>query len=111
MKIKKSSGLIPLLCLAISGGWLAIKNEFSIAALSDALFLWALFFLIIGGFLWVFASGFFDHFQYSMKKAFSKNKADYLKLSQVGKQSYAFWLWPGVFLLFLSLLFLMIATS
>ncbi|EAE0774417.1 DUF3899 domain-containing protein, partial [Listeria monocytogenes] len=29
----------------------------------------------------------------------------------VGKQSYAFWLWPGVFLLFLSLLFLMIATS
>ena len=46
-----------------------------------------------------------------MKKAFSKNKTDYLKLSQVGKQSYAFWLWPGVFLLFLSLLFLMIATS
>ena len=45
-----------------------------------------------------------------MKKAFSKNKTDYLKLSDVGKQSYGFWLWPGIFLLLLSLLFLLINT-
>ena len=110
MRIKKSSGLIALICTLISISWLFFKKELSLSTISDALFLWALFFLIIGGFLWVFAAGFFDHFQYSMKKAFSKNKTDYLKLSDVGKQSYGFWLWPGIFLLLLSLLFLLINT-
>ena len=76
MRIKKSSGLIALICTLISISWLFFKKELTLSTISDALFLWALFFLIIGGFLWVFASGFFDHFQYSMKKAFSKNKTD-----------------------------------
>lgn len=111
IKINKSSGWITLLCFAASLSWLAFKNELTFATLSDSLFLWAMFFLIIGGFLWVFASGFFDHFQYSMKKTFARNKTDYLKMSQVGKQSYAFWVWPGFFLFILSMLFLLIATS
>jgi len=111
IKINKSSRRITLLCFAASLSWLAFKNELTFATLSDSLFLWAMFFLIIGGFLWVFASGFFDHFQYSMKKTFARNKTDYLKMSQVGKQSYAFWVWPGFFLFILSMLFLLIATS
>ncbi len=70
----KSSGLIALICTLISISWLFFKKELTLSTISDALFLWALFFLIIGGFLWVFASGFFDHFQYSMKKAFPRIK-------------------------------------
>ena len=61
MRIKKSSGLIALICTLISISWLFFKKELTLSTISDALFLWALFFLIIGGFLWVFASGFFDH--------------------------------------------------
>lgn len=54
----KSSGLIALICTLISISWLFFKKELTLSTISDALFLWALFFLIIGGFslglcLWV----------------------------------------------------------
>ena len=50
MRIKKSSGLIALICTLISISWLFFKKELTLSTISDALFLWALFFLIIGGF-------------------------------------------------------------
>lgn len=109
MRIKKSSGWITLACVTCSWIWLLLKNQWSISKFADCLFLWALFFLIIGGFLWVFASGFFDNFQYSMKKAFNKHQQDYLKLSVIGDQSYRFWVQPGLFLLFTSFIFLAIS--
>lgn len=104
MHLTKSTWVISLSCLLVSLVWLVFKNQLTFSHLSDVLFLFTLFFLIIGALLWVFASGSFDFFQYSMKKAFKKADDEYLKLSDVGKSSYRFWLEPAVILLLLSLI-------
>lgn len=104
MSFKKNSWHIGWVSALIILLWLLLRKEFSWIQFSNLLFLWSLPFLIIGGFLWVFASGSFDHFQASMKKAFSVQKTEFLKLSEIGRQSYVFWLQPGFFLLLLSLL-------
>ncbi|EOT30680.1 DUF3899 domain-containing protein [Enterococcus saccharolyticus] len=109
MYLKKSSWLISLACTLFSVVRLLILQKFSFSALSDSLFLFTLLFLIVGGFLWVFASGFFDLFQASFKKRSQKSKTEYLKLSEVGRSSFRFWLEPAGILLVLSLLSLLIA--
>lgn len=112
MYLKKSSWIITALSLLFSLLWLFIRKEFSFASLSDSLFLFTLFFVIIGGFLKVFASGFFDNFQRSFKKK-EKNpttKTEYMKLSEVGRSSFRFWLEPAVMLFILSLIALILST-
>ena len=44
----------------------SLNHQLTLTQLSNDLFLCAMPFLIIGGFLWVFSSGFFDHFQRSI---------------------------------------------
>lgn len=104
--------LITSLLTAGDALWLFSKNQLSFLQLADHLFLWSLFFLVIGGFLWVFASGFFDTFQKSMHQALSRKRkqaTDYQKLSTVGQGSYAFWLITAGLLLFCSLVCLLFA--
>lgn len=107
MHLKKSSWIIICGSLGIDLLVLFLRHDLTFTSLSDSLFMFALFFLIIGGFLKVFASGFFDTFQRSFKK---RTDTDFLKLSEVGRTSYRFWLEPAVLLLLLSLLFLLIAS-
>ena len=51
MRIKKSSGLIALICTLISISWLFFKKELTLSTISDALFLHRRFSL--GLCLWV----------------------------------------------------------
>lgn len=110
MYFRKSTTLISLGSILISFCWLLIRKQLSWANLSDTLFFFTLFLLIIGVFLWVCSSGSFDFFQYSLKKAFGKDKESYLKLSDVGRTSYRFWLEPALLLFICSMLALGIAT-
>lgn len=84
-------------------GWLTFSHNLTWIAISDGLFLAGLPFLIIGCFLWVFSSGFFDTFQASMHQAFRRKKAtetDFMPLSEVGQKAYLFWLMmAGILLL------------
>lgn len=107
MHIKKSSWIISLSCLLISGLFAIIQKDFSFVSLSNHLFLFTLFFLIVGGFLGVFRSGFFDNFQRSFKR--KKKDTDYMKLSDIGRSSFRFWIEPAVILLLFSLLTLFLA--
>ncbi len=107
MYLKTSSWIISLVCIVFSLGRLLLLQTFSFVALSDALFLIALPLLIIGGFLWVFASGFFDLFQASFK--IRKQQTERLKLSEVGRSSFRFWLEPAGILLILSVLSLVLS--
>ncbi|AYW48014.1 DUF3899 domain-containing protein [Tetragenococcus osmophilus] len=109
MQIKKSSWIISLASLLVSLLLTIIQNEFSFTVLSNNLFLFTLFFLIIGGFLWVFSSGFFDNFQRAFKKRNKKTKKESMKLSEVGRTSFRFWLEPAGILFLLSLLALLLA--
>lgn len=109
MRLKKSSWIISLTSLLVSILLIIIQKDFSFTALSDNLFLFTLFFLIIGGFLWVFSSGFFDNFQQSFKKKKKKSQSTGMKLSEVGRSSFRFWLEPAGMLLLLSLLTLLLA--
>jgi hypothetical protein len=66
-------------------------------------------FLIIGGFLWVFSSGFFDHFQRSVFLARTRNrkkKPDFMPLSLSGYGIYSFWLIIAGVLLVIAVLLL-----
>ncbi|MFC4770991.1 DUF3899 domain-containing protein [Enterococcus hermanniensis] len=88
--------------IGIGGGLLLITIIFSIIqksltllTLSNRLFLIGLPFLIVGILLWIFSSGFFDHFQRSMHQTFSrkqKKKSEFQSLSTVGQGRYSFWL-------------------
>lgn len=72
-----------------------IKDSLALLTLSNRFFLTGLPFLIIGILLWIFSSGFFDHFQHSMHQAFSRNqkkKSEFQSLSQVGQGRYSFWM-------------------
>lgn len=99
-------------CLLISSIIGLTKQNLSLVTLSDSLFLFMLFFLIIGGFLSVFSSGFFDFFQFSMRKAITrKEKRDlpYTKLSEVGSKNYQFWLLTTGILFLSSMILLLLS--
>ncbi|MBO0453134.1 MULTISPECIES: DUF3899 domain-containing protein [Enterococcus] len=84
-----------------------IQDSPSLLTLSNRFFLVGLPFLIIGILLWIFSSGFFDHFQHSMHQAFNrkqKKKSDIQSLSQVGQGRYSFWLIIAAVLLAASIL-------
>ncbi|WP_231474555.1 MULTISPECIES: DUF3899 domain-containing protein [Enterococcus] len=102
--------IVSALCVIGSIIIALIKNTLSLSTMSDYLFMFTLFFLIIGGFLSVFASGFFDFFQHSIRKSVArKEKRDlpYTKFSEVGAKNYRFWLLTTGILFILSLIFLL----
>ncbi|MGL9748350.1 DUF3899 domain-containing protein [Enterococcus sp. DIV0170] len=85
-----SSGLIVLIVI-----YSLIQGSLSLLILSNRFFLTGLPFLIVGILLWIFSSGFFDHFQHSMHQAFGrkqKKKSEFQPLSHVGQGRYSFWL-------------------
>jgi len=106
MHLRKSTLFISMGSLAISFLWSIFFSTLTLVRVSDILFLFTLFFLVIGCFLWVCSSGLFDFFQYSWKKTFRKTKEDYPILSDIGRTSYRFWLEPAFILFCLSLIFL-----
>lgn len=108
MHLNKRSLLIFLGLLLANVGYLIIKQDFSIVHLSDTLFLTMLPLLIIGGFLFVFASGSFDFFHRSMKKAFHCLNEEDPSLSQASKGSSRQFLEPAILLFICSILLLII---
>ena len=85
----------------------SLNHSLTLNQLSNDLFLCALPFLIIGGFLWVFSSGFFDHFQRSIYLARTRNrkkKPEFSSLSSASYGMYTFWLIIAGILLALSVL-------
>ena len=85
----------------------SLNHSLTLTKLSNDLFLCALPFLIIGGFLWVFSSGFFDHFQRSIYLARTRNrkkKPEFSSLSSASYGMYTFWLIIAGILLALSVL-------
>ena len=85
----------------------SLNHSLTLTQLSNDLFLCALPFLIIGGFLWVFSSGFFDHFQRSIYLARTRNrkkKPEFSSLSSASYGMYTFWLIIAGILLALSVL-------
>ncbi|AUB51852.1 DUF3899 domain-containing protein [Enterococcus mundtii] len=89
-----------------------LTDQLTLLQLSNDLFLCALPFLIIGGFLWVFSSGFFDHFQRSFHLARTRNrkeKPEFTSLSSVSYGMYTFWLIIAGILLVFSIVFALIS--
>ncbi|ASZ08202.1 MULTISPECIES: DUF3899 domain-containing protein [Enterococcus] len=89
-----------------------LTNQLTFLQLSNDSFLCALPFLIIGGFLWVFSSGFFDHFQRSIHLARTRNrkkKPEFSLLSSASHGMYSFWLIIAGILLIFSILFMLFA--
>ncbi len=87
-----------------------INHSFTLIQLSNDLFLWSLPFLIIGGFLWVFSSVFFDHFQRSVHLARTRNrkkKPEFSSLSTASYGMYSFWLIIAGILIALSAIFML----
>ncbi|MDH6363550.1 muramidase (phage lysozyme) [Enterococcus sp. PF1-24] len=112
MKKKPYPIIISLICLLVSILIAIYQKNLSFETLSNHLFMFTLLFVIIGGALTVFASGFFDFFQQSMRTALArkeKRSQPYTKLSEVGGQSYKLWLLTAGCLLLTSLIFLAIA--
>lgn len=99
----RRSSIISLAVLVLAALWLVVTSNWSLLGFANLLFLCCLFFLIIGIFLWVCSSGFFDTFQRSMKKAVHRDTTAYVKLSEVGR-SFPFWLAPAGILLLASLI-------
>ncbi|EOT39873.1 DUF3899 domain-containing protein [Enterococcus columbae] len=108
MRLNQKSLLIFLGLLIANILYLVIKQEFSIIHLSDTLFLTMLPLLIIGGFLFVFASGSFDLFHRSMKKAFHRSKEDDQQLSEATKGTSQQFLEPAILLFICSVVLLLI---
>ncbi len=84
----------------------SLNHQLTLTQLSNDLFLCAMPFLIIGGFLWVFSSGFFDHFQRSIYLARTRNrkkKPEFSSLSSASYGMYTFWLIIAGILLALSI--------
>ncbi|HJG22165.1 MAG TPA: DUF3899 domain-containing protein [Enterococcus durans] len=89
----------------------SLNHQVTLIQLSNDLFLCALPFLIIGGFLWVFSSGFFDHFQRSIYLARTRNrkkKPEFSSLSSASYSMYTFWLIIAGILLALSIVLLIL---
>lgn len=93
--------------------WQFTQNSLTLVKLSDTLFLAGMPFLIIGILLWIFSSGFFDTFQYSMHKAIQRNqkkKSNYTPLSEVGHGVFRFWLIIAAVLIGTAFILLAIST-
>ncbi|WP_165005551.1 DUF3899 domain-containing protein [Enterococcus sp. ZJ1668] len=102
------AGAVILLVLLKNG----LTHQFTLIQLSNDLFLCALPFLIIGGFLWVFSSGFFDHFQRSIYLARTRNrkkKPEFSSLSSASYGMYSFWLIIAGILLVLSIVLMFLS--
>ncbi|WP_082618819.1 DUF3899 domain-containing protein [Holzapfeliella floricola] len=110
MKLNKSTLWISTVALFFSLIFSIWRNNLSWLHLSDILFIISLFFLIVGGFLWVFASGSFDFFQKSLHLKQKTNYESEWKLSTIGKEHKWFFLQPGITLLVISVIFLIIDT-
>ena len=109
MKTKHTSYIFSLFLFLLTLIVLLFKNNLTFINLSNTLFMVALPFIIIGALLWVFASGFFDHFQRSIRestKRKDKKQTPYMALSEVGMGAYSFWFKIGLPLFILSLLLL-----
>jgi hypothetical protein len=80
-----------------------IKKSVTVQSISDTFFIVSLFFLIIGIALWIMSSGFFDNFQYFMKKAFQWRKKnepkEFIPFSEIGNAHRFYWLETGGLLL------------
>ncbi len=90
----------------------SLNHQLTLIQLSNDLFLCALPFLIIGGFLWVFSSGFFDHFQRSIYLARTRNrkkKPEFSSLSSASYGMYTFWLIIAGILLVLSIVLMILS--
>lgn len=90
----------------------SLNHQLTLIQLSNDLFLCTLPFLIIGGFLWVFSSGFFDHFQRSIYLARTRNrkkKPEFSSLSSASYGMYTFWLIIAGILLALSIVLLILS--
>ncbi|MFV0560132.1 MAG: DUF3899 domain-containing protein [Enterococcus sp.] len=95
MKKRLSPYLIGSVVLVLIVSIDAIKQQLTLLTLSNHFFIVGIPFLIIGGFLWVFSSGFFDHFQRSMHLSLKRNQKkepSFLPLSSVGASHFSFWL-------------------
>ena len=109
MKTKHTSYIFSLFLFLLTLIVLLVRNNLTVINLSNTLFMVALPFIIIGALLWVFASGFFDNFQRSIRestKRKDKKQTPYMALSEVGMGAYSFWFKIGLPLLILSLLLL-----
>ncbi len=90
----------------------SLNHQLTLIQLWNDLFLCTLPFLIIGGFLWVFSSGFFDHFQRSIYLARTRNrkkKPEFSSLSSASYGMYTFWLIIAGILLALSIVLLILS--
>lgn len=92
--------------------YLFLRNlPITAGSLSDAYFMIALIFLMIGAFIAILSSGFFDFFQKNMKHYFRRKKAsttDYVKASDIFAKQPIYWIGTGVILLVSSFLLLII---
>lgn len=82
------------------------NKKMTLTSLSDNFFLSSLFFLIIGGFILVLSSGFFDFFQKNMKHLIQLRRnnepKEYIPLSEIFKKKPIYWLVVGGTLLLIS---------
>ena len=109
MKNKPASYIFSIFLLVLTIICLLYKHNLTLLSLSNTLFMVGLPFIIIGALLWVFASGFFDNFQRSIRestKRKEKKQTPYMALSEVGMGAYSFWFKIGFPLIFIAILLL-----
>ena len=110
-KKKTAICLVGLFFIIPAITWLT-KKEITLKYLSDNFFMFALFFLIVGGFILVLSSGFFDLFQKNMKHLIQLRKnnepKEYVPFSQIFKKKPVFWFIIGVSLLVTSIILALI---
>lgn len=101
LSIGSSFLLIPLLTFSLN-------HELTSKNLSDNFFMLSLVFLIIGGFILVLSSGFFDLFQKNMKHLFNLRKnetpKEYVTLSDIFKKKPIYWFSVGLTMLLISII-------
>lgn len=90
-----------------------VKKELTLTQVSDNFFMVSLLFLIIGVFILVLSSGFFDFFQKNMKHLIqlrrSNEPKEYIPLSEIFKKKPVYWLATGGILLIISIILTIIA--
>ncbi len=111
-KKKIVTNLLGLIIIIPLITWIT-KKEITLAYLSDNFFMFALFFLIIGGFILVLSSGFFDLFQKNMKHLVYLRKnsepKEYIPLSNIFNKKPIYWFAVGLLLLATSIFLALIA--
>ena len=114
MAVYKKIGIsLAVLILGIPLLTFMIKKEVTTIFLSDNFFMFSLVFLIIGVFILVLSSGFFDFFQKNMKEFIQlrrKNEPkEYIPLSQIFEKKPLYWLITGGVLLVISIVLALIS--